>query len=158
SFWILIGNIYMGLKNLKKAEFCLQSALEAENYTKIKTYKARLYIALGKLSMEYKKWEEAKTWLEKAVRIAKADHNQHGSILANNSMGDCLMRIEQYDHAIRYYKTAYQLSKMCHLSRKAYHILLRLLKCAQLTDNKEITKYAQNELVNFEIEQLKEME
>jgi tetratricopeptide (TPR) repeat protein len=148
----------MGLKNLKKAEFCLQLALEAENYTDIKTYKARLYTALGKLSMEYEKWEEAKSWLEKAIRIAKADHNQHGSVLANNSMGDCLMRIEQYDHAIRYYKTAYQLSMMCRLNRKAYQILLRLLKCAQLTDNKVITNYAQNELVNFEIEELKEVE
>ncbi|PMB09585.1 hypothetical protein CEN49_06270, partial [Fischerella thermalis CCMEE 5273] len=146
-----------GLRNLKKAEFYLQSALEAEDYTDIKTYKMRLYLALGKLCIEYEKWDEAKSWMEKAVCISEKDDNRHGSVLANNSMGDFLMRVEEYDHAIKYYKTAYQLSRMCCLNRKAYHILLRLLKCAQLTDNQQIISYAQNELVNFEIEEYKEI-
>jgi tetratricopeptide (TPR) repeat protein len=142
NFWTILGNIYLYKKDWEKAETCLLTALNLENYSSINVL-VPAYTMLGLVYINKQASQKAEEILNKAVNLSeKATITPR--FFALLVMADHLRKQERIEESIHFYNKALELTRNCRNKVLEYKVLFRLTSLKKDQNKEEFVYYLEN--------------
>lgn len=140
--WTALGGTYLTMKNLKKSEVCLKTALKLGD-PKYKNVLIEVYSKLSIVYMEQGLWEEAQKLLSKAEKMTE-ETDVISSFFTYLVIGDFHKKQNQTKKAVYYYQKSLNLAKKYSLKKLEYKALFRLAQLKRNESKEEFASYLEN--------------
>ncbi|MFD1434639.1 tetratricopeptide repeat protein [Kroppenstedtia eburnea] len=141
---IVLGNVYLRLGELEKAEECFMNALGCNDKLDDQKSISKVYIRLGTLYKLKKQYDQAAQSLEKAIGIGKEQNDVPRLTSAYIAMGELLLSHEKKREAIEYFNEALSLAKKHNLKKREHRALYGLASSWENIDEQEFQKCMHN--------------
>lgn len=124
-----LGNIYMTLGNLQRADSIFRLALAGEKKLKSGTGQAINYANLGAIFRQRHQLDSAWVYFRKSMQLNEREHNKIGISLCHNYFGELYEAEKDYVSAYREYEAALSIMKA---SKDDWHAMPTLIALAHI--------------------------
>ncbi|SFT03840.1 Tetratricopeptide repeat-containing protein [Marininema halotolerans] len=139
ELWTTLGNVYFKMGKWAEAEDCFITALSLENKVTQRIL-TPVYVELCTLYMKKNCLNEAKQWIEKAIKVSQKEKDLFRLSKALLASGNLLLCMNDLDKAIDKYREAEEIAKSWGYSHVEFDVIMKIAEAYRLRGNFEDTR------------------